>query len=608
MLKRLLLSQWIILAMVLTNLPGTAVRTVLAGRQDLSISSYEDDPFVRKSAVQRMDSTKFDYDQGEKPFLSSNQVSISNEDWIFRKDANGEFVKFAWNPWPFATANAQGDFLFQNEDRFPLFKQDRGPDGKIILKDGLQVWTPNDLHLGMTTAYSAAYAAKEAAESWAGRYLPWGQQGQLHIEPQVFIDFNAFYSPSARELFFGVVPYRLKNETAVKIFETASSWEMVAHECGHALHHILKPNTHHGLGFAYWGESFGDQTAMWTSLQDTQRVRTLLTETGGNLNQPNALSSLGESFAALVGTGTGIREAFNDDKVSDTSEEVHDRSTVLTGAAYKIFLKIYDELKPQRRPVAALQQAGEIMGIFLTRAADYTPENEMSLEDVAKAYLKVDRELFGGHYHNLLVDEFTRREIFDANSEHDWAVHEDSLPYLYLSSQMSESDIEAMLQGNVDVLRIGQDFGLKLQSVTRDERFNQTIVRAQLTMGRGEGAIPLNNHGVFVFRADGSLADYHAPVSPYASWQSPLQSESVQLRSLMSRAKRLGLDKHSAPLSIVRNADGQLTIESQVMRGEGLNTYMEVFSLKKPIGERREIMIPPLPTSKSLPIADDILN
>ena len=31
----------------------------------------------------------------------------------------------------------------------------------------------------------------------------------------------------------------------------------------------------------------------------------------------------------------------------------------------------------------------------------------MTLEDVAKAYLKVDKEFFGGRYHAMLVDEFT---------------------------------------------------------------------------------------------------------------------------------------------------------------------------------------------------------
>ncbi len=79
---------------------------------------------------------------------------------------------------------------------------------------------------------------------------------------------------------------------------------------------------------------------------------------------------------------------------------------MLTGAAYKIFLRIYDELKPELGAEEAVRLAGEIMGVFQVRANDYTPENQMTLEDVGKAYLKVDKEFFGSRYHAALVDEF----------------------------------------------------------------------------------------------------------------------------------------------------------------------------------------------------------
>jgi hypothetical protein len=210
----------------------------------------------------------------------------------------------------------------------------------------LQVWKPNQLRVGTTTAFEAANVTKEAGEAWAGRELRWGPDGRLKMEPHVFVDFNAFYSPTARELFFGLVPYRLPGETAVKVFETATSWEMVSHECGHALHHVLKPNTGHGSGFAVWGESFGDQMAMWASLRKPERVSALLAETQGNLNQPNSLTRLAEAFGYLTNSPIkAMRDAFHDQKISDTGEEVHDRSQVLTGAAYKIFLTVYDDLK-----------------------------------------------------------------------------------------------------------------------------------------------------------------------------------------------------------------------------------------------------------------------
>lgn len=615
MLKRIILCTGLLM-LALSNLPASQAQSVSGRGSSIPISTYRDDPTVTAAVIDRIHQSKLGPGlEGREFSMFGYPVSSTEEDWIFRKDANGEFQKFAWNPWPLLhLSNENGDFSFPNEARFPLFTPERGPDGKIILRDGLQVWKPNQLYLGTTTAFEAANFVKDAGEAWAGRELKWGQNGTLNMEPHAFIDFNAFYSPSARELFFGIVPYRLPGETAVKIIETATSWEMVAHECGHALHHVLKPNTYHDIGFAVWSESFGDQVAMWASLRKSERGSALLAETHGNLNQSNSLTRMAEAFAYLIGKGTGMRDAFHDLKLSDTTEEVHDRSQVLTGATYKIFLTVYDDLKSRFSEPEALRRAGEIMGVFTMRATDYAHENEMTLENVAKAYLKVDKEFFGSRYHSALVSEFIRREIFDANSEHEWLTHEDSLPYLWLSHQSSDQDVEELLQANALLLGVGQDFGLKLQSVTREEFRGQTIVRAQLTLGRGEIGQPLDNHAILVFRADGSLADYHPALQPYPSLQSGqtdthLQSrESIQLRSLISQAKRLRLDQHAAPLSIVRKTNGQLTMESRVLREEGLNTWMEVFTLDNPRGERREVMIPPVPPNKRISIPSDILN
>lgn len=611
MLKRMILCTSMMLILALPSFPVSQAQSVPGRGSFIPISTYRDDPTAAASVIDGIHTSKLGSGEGGRAFsLIGSTVSTGEETYIYRRDAQGQFQKFAWNPYPYdQLSNENGDFSYPNEDRFPLFTPERGADGKIVLRDGLQVWKPNQLRLGTTTAFEAANFVKDTGEAWAGRELKWGPNGQLKIEPHVFIDFNAFYSPSARELFFGVVPYRLPGETAVKMMETATSWDMVAHECGHALHHVLKPNTSHDIGYAIWGESFGDQTAMWASLHKPERVSALLAETRGNLNQSNSLTRQVEAFGYLTNSPTkAMRDAFHDQKISDTEEEVHDRSQPLTGATYKIFLTVYDDLKSRYGEAEALRRAGKIMGIFLVRSADYTPENLMTLEDVAKAYLKVDKEFFGSRYHAALVNEFIRREIFDANSEHEWQVHEDSLPYLWLSRQSSDQDIEEFLQSNRYLLGIGQDFGLKLQSVIREEFRGQTIVRAQLTLGRGEIAQPLDNHAILVFRADGLLADYHAPLQSYPSLQAGQARETIQLRSLISQARRLRLDQHGAPLSIVRRADGQLTVESRVMRGTGLNTYLEVFTYDNPLGERREVMIPPVPPDKRISIPSDILN
>ena len=483
------------------------------------------------------------------------------------------------------TANADGSFRFPDEPRFPLFEVERGADGRPLLRNGLQVWTPNDLHRGMTTTFEAANKVKDAVEDWSGRHLAWGVDEILVINTHAFIDFNAFYSPSAKKLFFGVVTYRLSPvpTTPIKIFEMASSWEIAAHETGHAVHHTLKQNADPSVfvGFRTWGESFADQVAMWTGLRDPGRVRSLLAETSGDLATSNALTRLAEVFAALVGEGTGLRDAFHDKTVSDTSDEVHDRSEVLTGAMYRVFVSIYGDLKRQNRE-RAVEEAGAIMGTFLTGTTDYTPENTPTLEDVGKAYLKVDKEFFGGRYHHRLVDELTRREIFNVNSVTAWLAHEAAVPHLRLRATNAE-EVDALVQANLDRLGIGPDFGLIVQSVTRDNQHGQTIVRLQLTLGRGAGAVLLATHGILVFRADGRLADYHAPLPP------DVGSHALAM-ALIDHGRRLGLERHGAPLSIVRRTGGPMTVEARVLRGDGLNVWLEAFTVSSPHGERREVV------------------
>ncbi|NOT62884.1 MAG: hypothetical protein HOP19_21965 [Acidobacteria bacterium] len=619
MFKQKLFCHSLIAVLWLTSLPLAQAQTIPARGRMVPLSTYRDDPFVRAVDVEALNAARFSQVDGRRQ-LRGDLVTISEESKIYRFDEQlQEFKPFAWNPWPIEQwANGDGDFSFPDEARFPLFKQERDAEGKVLYQDGLQVWTPNELRLGATTAFAAAHAAKDAAEAWAGRAIAWGVNGTLDIEAHVFIDFNAFYSAGTRSLFFAVVPYRLPGETDIKIFETATCWEMVAHECGHALHDVLKPNIDPSdQGFNTWGESFGDQTAMWTSLQTRERVRNLLAETGGNLNQSNSLTRFVEAFAALTGKGTGTRDAFHDLKISDTTDEVHDRSQVLTGAAYQIFLTIYDELKCAMNEEDALQQAGQIMGFFLMRAADYSPENQLTLEHVAQAYLKVDKEFFGARYHARLVEEFTRREIFDADSVREWQAHEAALPQLWLRPQWSDERIEQVLNANLNKLGIGPDFGLRLQSVTRLHNSRlpvsgnpaPAIVRLQLTRGRGADAEPLDNHGLLVFRASGMLSDYHAPLMTDEQTELlPDVFAQAQALTQLNQAARLRLDDHGAPLALVRQPDGRVSVAARVLRGAGLNTWMEVFTPEHPQGERREILISPLPPNPRIRIAEELLK
>ncbi len=591
--------------------PSAAVAT---GR--LAISTYDDDPFVRPARVESFDARGFKQSPGGHRALNTERIAVQEEPYIFRFDQAGDVHRFAWNPWPCPPfpgdplacsspeANAAGDFAFPGDARFPSLVIVRGSDGKPILENGMQRWEPQTSHLGMTTAFDAAAETLAAAEEWSGRRLAWGTRnpdngpvGQLLINAHAYIDFNAFYSPSARSIFFGLFPYRLPGADPLDIhlFETSTSFDIAAHESGHAVHDVLKPNLSDAdLPSRVWGESLGDQMAMWVSLRDPRRARALLAEVDGNLLSSNSLSRLVDAFGVLVG-GTGLRDAFHDKTVSTTSPEVHDRSEVLTGALYRIFAAVDADLLSQGMPpVQALQQAGRTMGLFAMRAADFTPENAAGLEEVAKACLKVDKELFGGRYRDRLTAEFVRREIFRSGALAAWKAHEAAVPRLHLPFGLDRDAFDPWVTAHLDELGIGPGFGLRVQQVVRDRGFGETIVRVQLTEGRDSGATGLGNFGILVFRADGSLADYHEPLDGQpgsAPGERPAFAASTALvaRDVLAAARASGLDQHSAPVRLVRRIDGSLGAQVEVLGGEGLESWVDVFSPEHPEGRRVDV-------------------
>src|SRR5690606_1645088 len=349
------------------------------------ISSNEDDPVHAKNVKEHLPKSAFFLDDKGRPVaLEGPKVGLFRDDIIvLLNNETGRYEPYSNNPWQDAKPNRNGNFYYPGEPRQSVLDRKVGADGKVELdENGLQQWRPIKPFSGQTTVFEAVNQAAMANEGWAGTQVPGAYNAQRPVQTHAFAGFNAFFSPASRALFFGVIPYRLPGETDIKVFEMASSWEIGVHEAGHALHNDLKPNR--GLvdeGYRQWGESFGDQLAMWTSLKDESRAKNLIKETGGDLNRANSVSAIGEVFAALVGEGTGLREAFPNKKVSTTSPEYHDRSEVLTGAAYKVFVQIYnDHLLEGLDPVDAVMKSADIMGTLLVRAADYTPENTMSLK------------------------------------------------------------------------------------------------------------------------------------------------------------------------------------------------------------------------------------
>ncbi len=541
------------------------------------ISSFDDDPMVQAAHVEQLAKSAFQLgNDGIPTGLVGPKVKMVESPVIAQMSDLGNLTPFATNPWSLPAPGADGAFEFAGEERFPKHQTELGPDGKVLKNEaGLQVWKPRTEHLAQATAFEAANTVHSLSEGWAGQPISWGQDGQMAIDAHSFIGVNANYSPLDRSLRFGVVPYKTA-EGELRLFEMASSWEVVAHESGHAVQDVLKP--HKGLvdlGYRQWGESFGDQLSMWGSLEDPERVAALLEETGGDFSRSNALSRIAEAYGTLNGTpGGALRDAVNTLKVSDTSTQFHERSEVLTGAAYQVFQGVFQGLVQEgRAPAEALREAGNVMGTFLMRTTQHTPENAMTLEDVGKAYLKVDQEYFGGKYRALLEGELTTRGILTPASLKAHAAHEAMTPKLVLTDRSREGTSK-LLKDHQEQLNLGGGFGGKLTSFHTDD-LGQTVVRFQLERG---GAVA-NNHAVMVFRADGSLMDYQNPM--------PASLEPAKAAALLDQARSLGLHRQGT-LQLVERPEGGFTVQAVREERRGSDPHLQVFTLENPRGARAE--------------------
>src|SRR5205085_3838428 len=89
-------------------------------------------------------------------------------------------------------------------------------------------------------------------------------------------------------------------------------------------------------------ESFGDLTAIFLACSQLDQVEAAIALTKANLHaKSNFLAALAEQFGAALGFPQGLRNADNDLKLSQVSNEVHAISQVFTGGIYDVLADIF---------------------------------------------------------------------------------------------------------------------------------------------------------------------------------------------------------------------------------------------------------------------------
>lgn len=242
----------------------------------------------------------------------------------------------------------------------------------------------------------------------------WGDGTPISVYPRAGIDPNAYYSREEKSLrFFYFHPGG--DETQPLVY-TCRSFDIVSHEVGHAILDALKPgfwsSWHPQTGGLH--ESFGDITAILTMLAQMDQCEAIIAESKGDLHTKTFFPAVAEQFGeALYGQTTGLRNADNDLKLSDTSNEVHEISQVFTGAVYDILADIFEDYhKPDEYDQAeTLFRVGKHMTSLVIMSLLNGPNRNATYKDIAEKMIEIEPV---EKWKEFIRDEFTKREALGA--------------------------------------------------------------------------------------------------------------------------------------------------------------------------------------------------
>jgi hypothetical protein len=266
----------------------------------------------------------------------------------------------------------------------------------------------------------------------ANKYLSipvtrWATAPTLFVQPRAGKQLNAFYDRQALRFFYAADP------VTKQLVYTSNSFDVVCHECGHAILDALRPDLFNVQAMEIWAyhESFADIHTIMNMLQHDLVLDVLLDETQGDLRQSNCVTKLAEEMGTTLYNMTGgrlgnqvgvLRNAFNTFTYkapeslpkhgldNQLTSEPHNFSRVFTGAWYDILVGMYDTLKTGLKPKEALIQARDTLCRYTYRSLRVAASTIRFYDSVARAMLVVDKAN-NYAYNNLMNNVFLSRGI-----------------------------------------------------------------------------------------------------------------------------------------------------------------------------------------------------
>lgn len=306
---------------------------------------------------------------------------------------------------------------------------------------------PGTLDFEAAHAFGAVHFVLDIWETYFGRSIDWHFGGQ---EVPLEISLYPHFDNAQAGFGFLELGADIGDEGDVRPFSL--DFDIIAHEVGHLIIYaelgVAQPDRESGEYHGFH-ESAADLVALLSLLHFDSVVKRVLDESRGNLYTYNELNRFAE-----LSDNSQIRLASNAVRLSafaDGWTKEHHLSEPLTGALFDILVDIFHESllernlisgevedladQLQRRPdyadaiqvffdeayarqpdgfMDALLEARDYLGVALAQAWSRLTPDFLSYEDVGQALLLVDRDLTGGRFRRLILNNFLWREIGSA--------------------------------------------------------------------------------------------------------------------------------------------------------------------------------------------------
>jgi len=211
--------------------------------------------------------------------------------------------------------------------------------------------------------------------------------------------------------------YHFKDNMTFKKVYTWLSFDIIAHETGHAALDKLRPDlSQDHIETLALEESWGDLIALFMILDQQDLRSDLIKATKGDLQVKCFLTEFAEEYGLASGKKSSLRTYHHKKTYYDVLEEEHSLSEVFTGAFYSLMVAALESLRVKKTYLAEdelLIKVGRDFRCLLLRAFIEVPTSSPSFAQVARKMVKIVEEVPDLQYieERLIFNAFKEREI-----------------------------------------------------------------------------------------------------------------------------------------------------------------------------------------------------